>query len=157
PNKLISKAHGKQLARTKAGGAGLREAAVVFCRLCTGESVHSLSPTAIPEAVELVVHAAGATGGVFEKISHDDKGLMVSIAFPDTSSRGVENAVRLPNEIAGDLRELGFAPAFGLACGMIYMGKMLVGGNFYKTIHGPAVNRAAKLLAQRDKAVSIDA
>lgn len=136
----------RALAATKAGRAGLRDAIVVFCRLCDGAAVHDMPAAALSDAVALLVHATAGIGGMFEKIAQDDKGVTAAMAFPAGVASEHAITTRLAAMAHEPLARLGFAPAWASSSGPVYAGAMLIAGRSVVTMHGPAVNRAAKRL-----------
>lgn len=97
------------------------------------------------EAVALGQAVVDAESGRFENVTHDDKGLLLRASFA-SGPGGIKSARRSAAEICDFARKLGLRAGSGIASGSVFEG--VIGDPPRRTVHGVAVNRAAKLAAR---------
>lgn len=127
--------------------AELRKVTIVFVNLIDPSQISSLDVA--QDLMRLVQRTIYRFEGSLNKISQDDKGIMIDAAFglpplahQDDPARGVQAALMLRDE----LRRLGIRSSIGITTGRVFCG--LVGNNDRRvyTFLGNSVNLAARLM-----------
>ncbi len=126
-------------------GAELRQLAIMFVRCPPGPWIWTDGPR-LSAMVGLVAVSAAGAGGRLDAVTHDDKGVLLRCAFPHAEREavlaGVAAGRRLLEQWSGP-ETLGVA----ICAGLVYRGPVRLGERYEMTVHGGAVNRAAKAAA----------
>lgn len=136
----------------------IKWASVLFINLANSQQASASTIASTQAAVLATQCLAEAHAGRLEKITHDDKGLLLRLTFDSTRRDGgnsLQSATDCAAELLEPLRDAGFNPRFGLADGLIYIGPITIDGNTLITIQGPAANKAAKLAQGTGEALRI--
>ena len=108
----------------------------------------TLSLPTLQNLVLMGQRMAEAFDGHLENVTHDDKGVLLNFSFADAHTVGgtsFDSAASCVRDLETECEGLGFLPRFGMAEGFVYRGPIELQGSTITTIHGPAVNIAAKL------------
>lgn len=137
----------------------IRRLAVAFVALKPPPELLTSPLATLQDIASLGQRLAEACGGHLEKITHDDKGLMLDFAFARTRDVGVtalDSALDFILDINPLLLRRGFTPRFGLSEGLVYRGTLELGKHAIPIVHGPAVNLGAKLAAAGQGELALD-
>ena len=137
----------------------IRRLAVAFVALKPPPELLTAPLATLQDIASLGQGLAEACGGHLEKITHDDKGLMLDFAFARTRDVGLtalDSALDFILDIRPLLGKRGFDPRFGLSEGFVYRGALELSQRTIPIVHGPAVNLGAKLAAAGKGDIALD-
>lgn len=137
----------------------IRRLAVAFVALKPTPEMLAAPLAMLQDIASLGQRLAEACGGHLEKITHDDKGLLLDFAFARTRDVGItalDSALDFILDLKPLLAKRGFAPQFGLSEGYVYRGTLELGERAIPIVHGPAVNLGAKLAAAGQGDIALD-
>src|SRR6266511_2782712 len=128
--------------------AELRKVTILFINL--PELSHNTSLETAQETMRLIQQLVYRFEGSLNKISQDDKGVMIDAAFGlpplahgDDPLRGIQSALMLRNE----LQARGFHGAIGLTTGRVFCGLIGTADRREYTFLGNSVNLAGRLMS----------
>lgn len=137
----------------------IRRLAVAFVALAPPQEMLHAPLATLQAIASLGQSLAESCGGHLEKITHDDKGLLLDFAFARTREIGrtaLDSALDFVLDLQPLLKQRGFTPRFGLSEGYVYRGALELGQRTISIVHGPAVNLCAKLAASGNAEISLD-
>lgn len=138
--------------------AEIRRMVVVFVAMQASPG-QSIALATLHEATLVAQRLAESWGGRLEKVSHDDKGILLNLCFARARQVGAtaaDSALDCIIELHPILEQMDLALRFGVAEGQIYRGPLLLGDRTISIVHGPTVNRSAKLTAAAVATLIVD-
>lgn len=140
--------------------AEIRRTVVVFVAMRASDPAQEISLPTLHEATLTAQRLSEYWGGRLEKVSHDDKGILLNLCFVRARQVGktpADSALDCIIDLMPMLSKLGLSVRFGVAEGQIYRGPLVLSGRLMSIVHGPTVNRSAKLTAAGSATVVVDA
>ncbi|RJF86469.1 hypothetical protein D3874_05040 [Oleomonas cavernae] len=138
----------------KLGEASLARSIVAFCRI-GGAEVFSQDDPRLIQAILLLADICSRHGGILFKVTQEAKGIIACMTFPQRL--GVEaNLILAFRPVIPQMSEVGSKLVVSISSGSVYSGPIEIDGVSRLTVHGMAVNRAAKRLAYAPSGIRLD-
>ncbi|MBO1908878.1 AAA family ATPase [Microvirga sp. 3-52] len=134
----------------------VREAGILFCRIRDDGDDELVRPERVHAAVHLGQCISDSFNGHFEKVTHDDKGILLMFVFGPSARLGREQAIECAWELDRQFTEIRLQSTIGVSCGTFYRGPIRTGPMVSMAVYGSAVNRAAKLVTTAKGGVILD-